>query len=168
MTGPWRIPNEESTDLYPGLVVHDGRVSGSITIDASRLPLWCAPFYLAEGWASFAAEYAYDDEPVGTVYGMDADGIAQFLCYLFDQRGEFARLILVLADVERIEQERSDAHMEEHAPGEALVQMDIGDGSGGVPFPKAWWEMPDQVERVADMLRRCLAVLEADTQEATP
>ena len=40
MSTPWRNPAEESLGLYPGLVVDDGRQSGSITVGQSRLPLW--------------------------------------------------------------------------------------------------------------------------------
>jgi hypothetical protein len=49
--GVWREPSEESVDLYPGLVVHDGRVSGSITTGRSRLPLWAFMFVaIRDGW----------------------------------------------------------------------------------------------------------------------
>lgn len=157
--GPWRTPPEETVDLYPGLVVADDRVTGSVTFGVSRLPLWCTPSYLIAGWPEFTAEYGDPDDPDGTVCGVDADRFGAFLTHLFEARGEFARLLLVLADVERVEKEREATYLEVHAPGETIVRMDIGDGQG-VPVPPAWWEYPDLAERVRTTLRRCLDTIE--------
>lgn len=143
MSGPWREPAEETTDAYPGLVVHDGRQVGAITVGASRLPLSCSAWHLAEGWPEFSDEF---HDGSGLVYGWDNKDIARFLSHLFEQRGEFGRLILTLADVERIEADRHDTHYALH--------------SGG--FPPSWWDMPDLAARVADQLRRCLETLEGD------
>lgn len=95
--GPWRRPAEESAGLYPGLVVHDARVSGSITAGASRLPLWCiTPTAIHSGWDDVEAGWS----PTATC-GYTAVDLAQFLHDLLGLRGEFGRLLLVLADAER-------------------------------------------------------------------
>lgn len=125
MSGPWREPREESADLYPGLVVHDGRVSGSITLGQSRLPIWCLAWDVS--LETTGHEYARDDYKVS-----EAD-LMRFLNLLFDLRGEFARLLLVLADAERCDR-------------------------GGRTPP--WWETKRHRKRVGDQLRRCLDALE--------
>ena len=127
-----RKPAEESLDLYPGLVVHDGRKGGSITSGRSRLPLWCLIPELAAG--GFPAVQESRDE----LHGLTEKTLNDFLCYLLEQRGEFARLLLVLADVERIEYEAQE--------------KDKG-------FVPPWWEDETQRERVKDALRRCLECL---------
>lgn len=133
MTGPWREPAEESDDLYPGLCVHDGRQSGSITVGCSRLPVWAFIWpAIVHGWDQ-EAEWGYEPSQ----YGWDADKMGAFLHNLMELRGEFGRLLLVLADAERCERVRPR-----------------WDGP-------AWWETKKHRKRVADQLRRCLAVLEA-------
>ena len=127
MNGVWREPTEESIDVYPGLVVHDGRVSGSITLGRSRLPIWAFIGRLAQdGWQ---VTDDWDD-----LYGWDAEKMDALLYEIFELRGEFARLVLMLADAERCDRGRS--------------------------FGAAWWETKRHRKRVADQLRRCLAVLE--------
>ncbi len=82
------------TQDYPGLYVADGRVGGSITDGQSRLPLWAYMATLvAEGWPVVA-----DCWPP---HEMTTEKMGQFLYHLMEQRGEFARLVCVLADVER-------------------------------------------------------------------
>ena len=131
--GPWRRPAEESSDLYPDLVIHDGRVSGSITVGASRLPLWAfVSMAIHEGWDDVEAGW----EPTER-YGYTADDLSEFLHDLLQARGEFARLLLVLADAERCDMKRSH---------------------GG-----PWWHTKRHRRRVADQLRRCLASLEEAT-----
>lgn len=128
MSTMWREPAVESADLYPGLVVHDGRVSGSITLGRSRLPIWAFTAYLVEGgW-----ENVKHDWP--DTYGWERAEMAQLLGDVFELRGEFARLLLVLADAERCDRSR-------------LL-------SG-----PSWWETKRHRKRVADQLKRCLAVL---------
>ena len=125
----WREPDEESADLYPNLVVHDGRVSGSITAGKSRLPLWCfVPLAVHAGFAS--AEQAYEPGE----YGFDATAAATFVSNLLQMRGEFGRLLLVLADAERCERHR-----------------------GGFVTP--WWETKRHRKRVREQLQRCLDCL---------
>jgi hypothetical protein len=127
---PWREPREESTDLYPGLVVHDGRVSGSITVGRTRLPLWAfIGWAIRDGFKVAAADY-YDDHPEYTNFG-EAE-MAEFLHCLMEQRGEFGRLILLLADAERCEAR----------------------GNG-----KPWWETKRHRKRLVDQMERCIAAL---------
>lgn len=132
MSGPWRDPDAE-TEEYPGLVVHDGRHSGSVTVGRTRLPLnaivWDAVTHdwesVVEGWMPqpyFGDKAISREEFVGFLYG------------LLEQRGEFARLLLVLADVERREGRHRDY--------------------------KPWWRMKKRRKRVADQLRLCLAALD--------
>ena len=132
MSGPWRDPDEESVDLYPGLVVCDNRVTGSITVGRSRLPLWAfARSAIANGWDE--ADDSYDL----TEQGYTARDLAGFVGHLVEMRGEWARLLLVLADAERC------------------------DYRGSYRRP-AWWQTKRHRKRVGDQLRRCLATLESE------
>lgn len=134
--GIWRDPDEESTDLYPDLVVHDGRVSGSITVGQSRLPVWAfIGSVIRSGWEE--AERGWDY--IESEYGMTAEKMAKFIYCLMEQRGEMGRLLLVVADAERCEQQRGDF--------------------------RPWWRTKRHNKRVADQLRRCLAALEAEASE---
>lgn len=135
--GIWRVPGEESDDLYPGLVVHDDRVTGSITVGPTRLPVW------AFIWA--ATEHGWEQEAEGAYsvseYGWDARKMGEFLYCLMEMRGEFGRLLLVLADAERCERNST------------------GD--------RPWWRTKRHRKRVAEQLRRCLETL-ADQQGGPP
>lgn len=135
MTGIWRSPPAETVDLYPGLTVMDNRVSGSITTGQSRLPLWCFAFTaLTEGWASVERNWSPSQ------YGWTAERFGTFLANLLEPRGEFARLLCVLADVER--RDKSEMVM-------------------NLPHGFAWWERRTQRDRVLAQLRRCVKALEA-------
>lgn len=144
----WCQPAEE-TEGYPGFVVHDGRVTGSITAGATRLPLWAfIPQVVLHGWEAGASDY--DPDTPATV-------AAGFLYDLLEARGEFGRLLLTIADVQRIEGVREEAEGEQHwrdhhEPGETVCDC-------GGPFPPPWWEQDDLRDRVAEQLRRCLDVL---------
>jgi len=130
MSGVWREPGEETTD-YPGLYLDDGRVTGSITAGQSRLPLWAfMPVALRHGKGEWKG---YDPEQ----YGWTLEKASDFLYELLEQRGEFGRLLCILADVERRDRGR-DTY-------------------------KSWWHRKRQRDRVAAQLRRCLAVLEEMT-----
>lgn len=132
MSGVWREPAEESSDLYPGLVVHDDRHSGSITLGATRLPASAVVGEaIRSGWESVRRGYA----PVE----FTEEQFIEFLYLLLEPRGEFARLILTLADVERDDYERGERHDDD------------------VP----WWKHPPSRDRVLAQLRCCVAVLEA-------
>lgn len=131
----WRSPDEESTGLYPSLVVHGGRVSGSITVGRSRLPLWAfvSPA-VTRGWDDVEAGWSPTEH-----YGFTADDLGVFLADLLQARGEFGRLLLVLADAQRRWSEREDDAVEVLA--------------------EPWW-LSDDRDRVLDQLRRCVAVLD--------
>lgn len=119
--GPWRVPDEESTDLYPGLVVHDGRVTGSITFGPTRLPLWAPQIAFVD-----AEDYRASKEDVGAG--------EHFLSDLLQLRGEFGRLLLVLADAERCERVTGSRY--------------------------CWWQTKRHRKRIAQQFKLCLQVLE--------
>lgn len=125
-----RFPREESLDLYPGLVVSDDRVSGSITVGRTRLPLWAIPLEFVE-WDEW-------EHPTADITEHEA---RMFVFRLLDMRGEFARLLLVLAEGERVE------------------------AAGRLPRDKRWWQTRWHRRRVADQLRRCLAIVEGEEAE---
>jgi len=92
----WRNPSEESIDIYPGLVVQDNRVSGSITIRQTRLPLWTLiGTAIQEDWESVQEGWNVAD------YDYSAEELADFLYHLLELRGEFARLLLEFANAHR-------------------------------------------------------------------
>lgn len=132
-----RRPGEESLDLYPGLVVSDGehsRVTGSITIGRTRLPLWAViGEVIRQGWHAAEEDY-YPDEPTPQYHDFNSEAAAQFFYNLLEHRGEFGRLVLLLADVER--RDRGGRH-------------------------PCWYETKRQRKRLGDQLRRCLAILES-------
>jgi hypothetical protein len=129
--GPWREPREETVGLYPGLVVDDGRMTGSITIGPSRLPVWAIlGEYFTGGWDDVVAGWPY----IETEHGFTENDLYQLFRCLANQRGEFGRLLLVLADAERLEAKRGDL--------------------------TPWWKTKRHRKRVADQLRRCLEVVE--------
>jgi hypothetical protein len=130
MTGPWREPAEE-TEGYPGFWVCDNGVGGALTIGRSRLSVEAVIWSLVEGgWQGVLAGWPYIED----TYGVTGDDMARFLAHLLHVPGEFARLLLVLADAERCEQASNQR--------------------------KPWWHVKRHRKRVGDQLRRCLAVLE--------
>jgi hypothetical protein len=125
--GPWRCPRTESASLYPKLSLNDGRVSGSITVGLSRLPLWAfSTEAIKHGWETADDEYDID--------GLTEDDFAGFIYNLLEMRGEFGRLLLMLADAERRDRQAS------------------------VTAPP-WWQGKKNRKQIAAQLRRCLAVL---------
>lgn len=130
--GVWRIPSEETLDLYPGLVVCDDRVSGSITISRSRLPLWAISYTaITDDWGRVT-----DGWP--TAKEITEEDFATFIYDILELRGEFARLLLVLADAERCERVRSSMN-------------------------KPWWRTKKHRKRVLDQLQRCSSALTASS-----
>lgn len=131
----WREPAEESTDLYPGLVVHDNRVSGSITVGPQRLAFW---YFIGDviraGWFEAVEEYGPFPE------GYTAEDAASFFYDLMEHRGEFGRLLLVLADAHRRERERAATESANDRP---------------------WWEEKAERTPVVLQLHRCLDALTA-------
>ena len=93
---PLRDPAEETIDIYPGLVVHDSRQTGSITFGPTRLPVWVIFGELCSGgWESVVSNW-----PELVEYGWTQKRLASFLYFITEPRGELARLLLTLADVE--------------------------------------------------------------------
>jgi hypothetical protein len=91
---PQDYEEDKVTEDYPGLIVHDGRVHGAITTGHSRLPLFCVlPVAVFSGFATVLEEYPS--------CAVGADELSGFVRNLFEQRYDFARLLCVLADVER-------------------------------------------------------------------
>ena len=121
------------TEEYPGLVVHDDRQVGSITFGHSRLPIWCIiGDAITSNWSEVDSNW-----PSLKENHWDANRFSEFLYYLTEMRGEFARLLCVLADAERREDQTE-------------YQGDT----------TPWWKDPEQQKRVADQLKKCLATLE--------
>jgi hypothetical protein len=146
--GPWREPGDETTD-YPKFWVHDGRVTGQITAGQSRLPIsTLLGSALYEHWDMVEADY----EP-GAHYSVELEDLALFLHNLLQMRGEFARLLCVLADVERDESDREDEVLD---PSGLTVTWPP-EHPDYVEMPPSWWELPETRKRVADALRACLA-----------
>lgn len=152
---PWRDPDEESVDLYPGLVVHDGRHSGSITYGRSRLAVECIIHAaLCQGWG------VVEEGWTPSAYGWDAARTAGFLCDLLEARGEFGRLLLVLANAERLEGEREELVMTEHtqATGKTIIDVSPWDPNA-LQLPTPWWDDPELSQPVLAQLERCVTAL---------
>ena len=143
----------EATEDYPGLEVHDATVTGSIRC-GGRLPLWAfASTAIHHDWEMVEENYAPTE-----FYGFTADDLAGFVHDLLEARGEFARLVCVIADVEREATEREDcaseAHWREaHTPDDTVCDC-------GPERPGPWWWQDDLKARMAAQLRACLDVLE--------
>ena len=150
--GPWREPADETTD-YPKLWVHDGRVTGQVTVGQSRLPL--------SSILTPALYQSWDDVEAGwspSTYEFGHDDLASFVDDLLQCRGDLARLLCVLADVERREREREEAILEAHADedGFSFVKVFPTDDPDSVDLGPAWWEVDEDRQRVVDALTRCL------------
>jgi hypothetical protein len=131
------LDRDEHED-YPGLIVCNARMAGQITYTRSRLPVSTAfPYVLMGGWAEFEAGW----DCIESDYGWTAERLGQFLDRLFEHRGEFARLLCVLADVQRVADEADE------------VDADF--------WPKSWYEMPEQCERVRAALAACFDTVES-------
>ena len=128
-----RQPAQESADLYPGLCVHDARVTGSITVGRSRLPLWAfVSMVIEDGWEAVVSEedgWPYLEEK----YGWTRQKMSDFLYYLVESRGEFGRLLLLMAEVERVKREN--------------------DGS-------PWLHQEDLRLQMREQLQRCLDIMQ--------
>lgn len=132
-----REPDEETED-YPGLVVHDGRVTGSITAGRSRLPLWCfVGEMIRRGWARVKRDRDITE--------IDKESLASFIYFLLEHRGDFGRLLCVLADVER---QSSEAETKSET--------------------FSWWYHPEMKARVRAALQRCIDSLDAPPPTLEP
>lgn len=87
------------------------------------------------GWQEVATSWDYAEKD----YGLTAGSFAGFLADLLEQRGEFGRLLCILADVNRRDRGR---------------------------WRKPWWETKTQRRRVIKQLRACLDGLERLDQSA--
>ena len=127
-----RQPAEETVDLYPGLSVCDDRVSGSITVAQSRLPLWAFIRYVVEdSWEDIVSgDEAY--YPGLEAYGWTEEKMSDFLYYLMQCRGEFGRLLLLMAEVNRLSEEKH----------------------------RFWMEQDGLPQRMKEQLQRCLATVQ--------
>ena len=125
-----RIPPEETIDLYPGLCVCDDRVSGSITVSQSRLPLWTfIGILVVDGWDAVVKGWDY----IETEYGWTKYHLSDFLYHLLESRGEFGRLLLLIANVERQACSNSES---------------------------PWYNKKELRQRVREQLQRCIGVLD--------
>lgn len=120
-------------------------VTGEVTIKGVT---WCR---VDGGWWCTSASRIAN--------GYDADTALDEVVRLLNVRGEFARLLLVLADAERREDDRTDAVLD--ATGEAVVDVTPG-REGAVVLPPSWWEDAELAAPVIDALRRCLACLDGE------
>ena len=122
----WRRKAIE-TRGFPKLMVHDDIVSGSINVRGTRLPLWAIiSTAINEGWEQVEGGWSPTKD-----YGYSKGDLAHFLYCLLEQRGEFGRLLLLLARVER---------------------------QGGC-FDLSWWEAKNTRNRVIKQLQRCIDAL---------
>lgn len=129
-------PGTETVD-YPGFVVCNDRVSGSITAGRTRLPLWA--FISDVVHAGFPA--MKDDRDLSGTR-LTAEKLSGFLYWLLEQRGDFGRLLCVLADVERR----------------------VGDCEEVDDIP--WWYRKRMNRRVQRALKKCLEALEEAEKDA--
>lgn len=91
----WREPAIQ-TDGFPGLMVSDDVQTGSINVRGTRLPLWAIiSTAINEGWDKVERGWSPDGH-----YGFCKNDLAHFLYCLLEQRGEFGRLLLLLANAE--------------------------------------------------------------------
>lgn len=116
------------SEYYPGLDVTDNVATTSITVNGVGLWALTGRRLADEGWDSIASDY-------GLPPSFTREDYYTFLHHLLECRGEFARLICILADVER---EESEAR--EHEDW-------------------AWWET-ERKGRVVEQLKRCVRALE--------
>lgn len=93
----WRDPPKQS-NLYPKLMVADNFMTGSINIRDSRLSLWAiVSAAISDGWDEVEGGWAVESR-----HGFTESDLIEFLYNLLEQRGEFGRLLLLLADAERL------------------------------------------------------------------
>ena len=96
--GVWRRKGTQ-TNGFPKLMVDDDVVTGSINVRNTRLPLWAIiTTAINEGWEQVERGWAPEKH-----YNYSKQDLGHFLYCLLEQRGEFGRLLLLLAKVERLE-----------------------------------------------------------------
>jgi hypothetical protein len=133
----------EETEDYPRFIVCDGRVSGSITMGRSRLPVWAIVGALTSaGWREVEEDFLPErDSPLASHYPTRQE-TGSFLYHLLEQRGEFGRLLCVLADEDRRDNARREGR-------------------------SRWWmEMPRRRARVRAALQRCIDEIDEQGDES--
>ena len=91
----WREPAIQ-TDGFPKLMVNDNVQTGSINIRNTRLPLWAIiTTAICEGWEQVERGWSPEEH-----YEYTHKDLAHFVYCLLEQRGEFGRLLLILANAE--------------------------------------------------------------------
>jgi hypothetical protein len=131
-----------------------------MTFGESRVPLWCITGELinGEGWSGVEDGWNLSE------LGWTSNDFANFLYNLLEMRGEFGRLVAMLANAERVEQERSDEHFAQQTPvaGDdevSIFNMSLEEGDGKTPHPASWWEMDDVRLPLIEQLQRCIDAL---------
>jgi hypothetical protein len=123
----WRQPAIQ-TNGFPKLMVHDNVQTGSINIRNTRLPLWAIiGTVICQGWDTVESGWSPEEH-----YGYTREDLSHFLYCLLEQRGEFGRLLLLLAKAEA-----------------SYRNYDFG----------CWWDKPYYRKMVKKQLKRCLATL---------
>jgi len=129
----WRKPAAQ-TNGFPKLMVADDVVTGSINVRNTRLPLWAIiSTAIRQGWDAVESGWSPEER-----YGYTKEDLAHFLYCLLEQRGEFGRLLLLLAKAESSESESDFS---------------------------CWWENTYYRKRVRTQLRNCLKTLKGDNNE---
>lgn len=124
--GVWRQPPAQ-TNGFPKLMVNDDVVTGSINVRNTRLPLWAIiSTAIAQGWDQVENAWSPAER-----YGYTKEDLSHFLYCLLEQRGEFGRLLLLLAKAE------------------ASDRGDFG----------CWWDSPHYRKKVMAQLKRCIGCL---------
>ena len=124
--GVWRRKGTQ-TNGFPKLMVDDDVVSGSINVRNTRLSLWAIiTTAIREGWGAVEQGWSPTER-----YGYSKEDLSHFLYCLLEQRGEFGRLLLLLASVEKPEYHGN----------------------------LTWWEITSARNRVMKQLQNCLDTL---------
>jgi hypothetical protein len=147
---PWRIPGAEIGG-YPGLEVYN-MIPGSITIEGSRprfAALTIIRTALTYGWDVAEKQYR------PSRYGWDAQRMGEFLYHLLKAPGGLGWLLLVLAEANRLDEQRPQEVFQPDDPDEPVVNI----------TPR-WWAVPELRQPVVEQLRRCLAELGDETDDA--
>ena len=117
------------TNGFPKLMVHDNVVTGSINVRNTRLPLWAIiTTAIIEGWQAVENGWSPQER-----YGYTKEDLAYFLYCLLEQRGEFGRLLLLLAKAEHSDRAKDDDSF--------------------------WFEKPYYRKQMRIQLQRCLETL---------
>jgi len=103
--------------------VDDDRVSGSITVGCSRLPLWAfVGTIVTDGWETVVSEedgWPYLEDG----YSWTRQKMSDFLYYAMQSRGEFGRLTLLMAEMNRIGEEANAPWIEDKANRERMREQ---------------------------------------------